>query len=269
MRTTLALFILLASTSITAVAQAPSPDVSTALTMPKMLSLAPLPRAQFIREWDGLRDAELARIARTDATDARLRLAFRHAQGRVMYPFFHWRETEAATIETDPGLASVLSRLPAIDARLWEFREVRGYLDARLHERARQRLASDPDLGRGDARSPPAESVRKINDAIEADRAHLRGVRSLRYREVGGTPLYLHVLEPAQSGATPRPAMLWLHGGLGIDTGRIGVAGFSSGGSLALLLATRGSAPAAMRSGLSPRFPRPPPPSSAAHARLR
>jgi acetyl esterase len=358
------LFFVLASVAQTSAAQAPS-GASTALTMPRMLTLAPLPRAEFIREWDGLRDAELARIGPGGSVaDARLRLAFQHAQGRVMYPFFHWRETDAASNEPDPALAQVISKLPAIDERIWEFREVREYLDARLHELARQHLASDPDLARGDARwlraelrsldallgsrglwmrkasellarhidddgahgvdepmgwwlarSPPAESVRKINDAIAADRAHLRGVRSVRYREVGGTPLFLHILEPVRPRAAPRPAMLWLHGGsategtwwhspvttqalldggvvvvavdlttgnrfdrdsdqitdsseafdyvtahaaeLGIDPRRIGAAGFSSGASLALLLATRGSAPAAMGSGLAPRFPRP------------
>jgi acetyl esterase/lipase len=352
---------MLVSIAVTVRAQQPSPITGSALTMPKMLSLAPLPREQFIREWDGLRDTEIARLTQPDA---RLRLAFRHAQGRVMYPFFHWRETDAAAIEPDPGLAAVVARLPAIDARLWEFAEVRDYLDARLHELARQRLASDPDLQRGDARwlraelrsldvllpardvwmrkatellakhvdddgaygvdepmgwwlarSPPAASVQKIREAIEADRAHLRGVRSLRYREVGGVPLFVHVLEPAQSRSSPRPAMLWLHGGsategtwwhspvttralldagvvvvavdlttgnrfdrdadqitdaseafdfvtahaaeLQIDPRRIGAAGFSSGATLALLLATRGAAPTAMGSGLSPRFPRP------------
>lgn len=364
--------LVLLSMTMTAGAEAPSPDISKTLTMAKMLSLAPLPRAEFARQWDGLRDAELVRIvkagsgtgAQAAVADAKLRLAFRHAQGRVMYPFFHWRETDAAEIEPDPTLAPILARLPALDTRLWEFREVREYLDARVHELARQHLAHDPDLARGDARwlraklralnsllpardlwmqqatvllakhidddgaygldepmgwwlarSPSAESVRKIHAAIEADRAHLRGVRSVKYREVGGTPLFLHILEPAQPRAAARPAMLWLHGGsategtwwhspvtteallangvvvvavdlttgnrfdrdadqitdasaafdyllahgaeLGIDTRRIGAAGFSSGGSLALLLGTRGAAPSAMRSGLSPRFPRP------------
>jgi acetyl esterase len=281
-----------------------------------------------------------------------------------MYHFFHWRETDAAAIEQDPGLAVVLDRLPSIDSRLWEWVEVRDYVEARLHDLARRRLAADPDLMRGDARwlrarmlsldvvlparelwirkagdlllkhveddgaygidepmgwwlarSPPAEAVRKVNDAIEADRAHLRRARSLPYREIGGVPLHLHVLEPARPRATPRPAVLWLHGGsategtwwhspvttqalldegvvviaadlttgnrfdrdadqitdasaafdyllshadaLGLDPRKIGVAGFSSGGSLALLLTTRGAAPTSEGSGLSPRFARP------------
>lgn len=344
-----------------------APGDSSALTSRKMLSLVHLPREQFIREWNALRDSEFARFSRSASgsiSDAGLRLAFQHAQGRVMYPFFHWRETDAAEIEPDPTLAAVLARLPAIDARLWEWREVREFADAHLHELARLRLAHDPELARGDARwlraelrsldtllpsrelwmrkatallkqhieddgaygldepmgwwlarSPPSASVRDIEDAIAADRAHLRGVRSVKYREVSGVPLFVHLLEPAKAGDTPRPVMLWLHGGsanegtwwhspittkalleegvvvaavelttgnrfdrdadqvsdasqafeflrahateLHLDAQKIGVAGFSSGGSLALLLATRGAAPSAERSGLSPRFPRP------------
>jgi acetyl esterase/lipase len=355
--------------TVAAAAAAP-PEVSAELTMRKMLALATLPRAEFIREWDGLRDAELARIARSerrlagDPRELRVRLAFRHAQGRVMYPFFHWRETDAMAIEPDPGLPKVLARLPALDARLLALREVREFFDARLHELARQHLAADADLQRGDARwlraelrslseltparapwlqeatallarhidddgaygldeplgwwlarSPPAESRQKIQQAIEADRAHLRGVRSVVYREVGGTPLYIHLVEPEKSREGPRPAMLWLHGGsategtwwhspvtltalqdagvvvaavdlttgnrfdrdsdqitdssaafeylrahageLGIDPQRIGAAGFSSGASLALLLATRGAAASSERSGASSGFARP------------
>lgn len=244
--------LVLLTMSMTAGAEAP-PDISKTLTMAKMLSLAPLPRAQFIREWDVLRDAELARItrshpatsARAGLADARLRLAFRHAQGRVMYPFFHWRETDASEIEQDPTLAAVLAKLPVVDARLWKFAEVREYLDARVHELARRHLADDPDLARGDARwlraklraldavlpardlwmeqatallakhidddgaygidepmgwwlarSPSAASLSKIQAAIDADRAHLRGVRNVQYREVGGVPLFLHILDP-------------------------------------------------------------------------
>lgn len=346
-------------------AQAPAPLPASALSMPRMLSLATLPREQFVREWDALRDRELAALGQRGAdADARVRIAFQHAQGRVMYPFFHWRETDAASIEADPMLGAVLSKLPPVDQRLWDIREVREFLDARLHDLARQRLASDPDLARGDARwlraklrsldsvlpdrelwmrkatellakhidddgaqgvdepvgwwlarSPPAASVQKIRAAIEADRAHLRGVRSLPYRAVGGVDLFLHVLEPAQPRARPRPAMLWLHGGsategtwwhspvttqalldagvlviavdlttgnrfdrdadqvtdagaaydyvlanaadLGVDPARIGVAGFSSGASLALLLVTRGAAPSALRAETSSRVRRP------------
>ena len=348
-------------------AQSRAVEPGSTLTARRMLSLATLPRVEFVREWDALRKAELRRLAGDTsgaAADARLRLAFQYAQGRVMYPFFHWRETEAADIEPDPTLPAVLAALPAIDSRTWQWREVREFADAYLHELARLRLLQDPSLARGDSRrlraemlsldavhasrelwlnkatellkghvedngaygideplgwwlvrSPPPASVREVQELIAADRAHLRGKRSLQYREVAGTPLYLHVSDPPRPRRKPAPAMLWLHGGsanegtwwhspvttqalldegvvvvavelttgrrfdrdsdqitdaaaafeflrthaneLGVDPQRLGVAGFSSGGSLALLLATRGVAPVSQGSGHSAGFPRP------------
>ena len=322
------------------------------LTPARMLELAPRPRAEFRSEWDRRLAAELARLdADADVAtrgDQALRLQFLYAQGRVMYPYFHWRESDAPAIEADPELDALVARMPRIDARTWQFVEVRDFVDARLHELARAHLARDPDLSRGDARwlraelraldevlpgpdlwmqkateliakhvdddgasgvneaigqwrsRAPTPDLRKVDQAIEADRAHARGVRSVVYRHVGGVALRLYLLEPATSRAKPGPGMLWLHGGsategtwwhspvttralldagvaviavelttgnrfdrdadqfadsaaafeyvksnarsLGLDARRIGVAGFSSGGSVALLLATRGAA---------------------------
>jgi acetyl esterase/lipase len=332
-----------------------APDATgSTLTPPAMLKLATLPRGEFVAEWERRRDAETAAIEEAAGTEARsqkvLRIQFRYAQGRVMYPFFHWRESNAPAVEVDPTLDPVISELPPIDARLWELAEVRDFVDAWLHTLARARLASDSALARGDARwlrarlgaldvvlpdeplrmrkatelivkhidddgaagieeafrewraaSPPAESLRKIDDAIAADRAHAAGAHNVVYRHVGGVPLHLHLLHPAKHRTRPSPAMLWLHGGsategtwwhspvttqalldagvvvigvelttgnrfdrdadqvtdaaaafdyvrrnarkLGIDPRKIGVAGFSSGASVALLLATRGAVP--------------------------
>jgi acetyl esterase/lipase len=281
-----------------------------------------------------------------------------------MYPFFHWRESEDASIVPDPELSSVVAALPVIDSSLMELAEVREYIDARVHDLARSHLSTDEDLARGDARwlraklrsleqvlppgdlrtrkaaeiiakhvdddgangidaaisswrqQPlPADELRKIEQAMAADRAHASGVRSVIYREVGGVPLHLYVLEPTKPRSEPVPTMLWLHGGsamegtwwhspvttaalleagviviavelttgnrfdrdsdqitdasaafdyvvshareLGVDERRIGAAGFSSGASLALLLATRGVAPARVDTESSRRFRRP------------
>jgi acetyl esterase/lipase len=346
-----------------------TPDGSGATLSPQaMLEIATLPREQFVSEWDQRREAEIAAIDPEFSPDTRagsmVRIQFRHAQGRVMYPFFHWRETNASVIETDPSLGKVLAHLPPIDARLWEFAEVRDFMDARLQALARSRLGGDSDLSRGDARwlraklrsledvlpdrhlwmrkatdiiakhveddgacgigeaivawrarSPPAEWLRKIDEAIAADRAHAAKARSFVYREVGGVPLHLYLLQPVDPRQRPVPVMLWLHGGsategtwwhspvtmhalldsgvavigvelttgnrfdrdadqvtdagaafeyvrthaedLGVDPRRIGVAGFSSGASVALLLATRGAGPSGATTESAGSFPRP------------
>lgn len=329
-----------------------------ALMPARMLELAPRPREEFVSEWDRRLATERAQLdpAADSAShaDLLLRLQFRYAQGRVMYPFFHWRESDAPTLEADPDLDAVIATLPAIDARAWQFGEVRDFVDARLHELARTHLATDADLAHGDARGlraelraleqvlpdaqlwlakateliarhidddgasgvtealgpwrqrgPAPDAVQRLAAAIEADRAHARGIRSVVYRHVTGVPLHLYLLEPAVPRAKPAPAMLWLHGGsategtwwhspvtsralvdagvtviavelttgnrfdrdadqfadasaafqyvkshargLKVDAGRIGVAGFSSGASVALLLATRGAAPSGAR----------------------
>jgi acetyl esterase/lipase len=331
------------------------------LTMTQMVALAPKPRADFLREWGRLRDRALAGAA---TEDARLAVRFEYAQGRVMYPFFHWRESDAPRIEADPDLGRVLAALPPIDTRLLERPEVREFVDARVHTLARERLAADANLRRGDARwlraelrvledvvpnraawlrqaakilathidddgaygideplgwwlarSPPEADVLKLRHAIDADRAHATGARSVTYRTVAGVPLALHLLAPEKSRAQPRPAMLWLHGGsategtwwhspvttnallaagvvvvgvelttgnrfdrdsdqfadasaafayvlanareLDLDPARVGVAGFSSGASVALLLATRGAMPSGDVGGSQMREMRP------------
>jgi len=334
-------------------------DIGSTLTPRHMLELAPRPRAEFVSEWDRRRASELAALdpaaSAVVRADSVMRLQFRYAQGRVMYPYFHWRESDASAIENDPGLGPVIAQLPRIDARLWDFAEVRDFVDARLHELARAHLAADADLGRGDARwlraelrsleevladrelwmrkateiiakhvgddgasgvedaigawrarSPSPDELQKVDHAISADCEQARDIRKVAYREVGGVPLHLYLLEPDHPRAKPIPAMLWLHGGsategtwwhspvtrrtlldagveviavemttgnrfdrdadqyadasaafeyvrahakgLGVDGRKIGAAGFSSGGSVALLLGTRGTA----RSGARP-----------------
>jgi acetyl esterase/lipase len=372
---TMAMLACLALTMNTAAAQeaAPRPDAvvdamaAASLTEAGMLALAKRPPSDFAREWGRARDQALrilrARLTKeVERTEAEERVAFRHAQGRVMYPFFHWRETDAAAIPDDGGLPRLVAALPRIDSDSWRHPETRAYIDAHVHMLARERLARDADLERGDARwlraklrvladvvadrtvwmtaatgiiarhieddgargideaigawlarRPPAEDLARLRAALDADRSRLVGTRSIVYLEVGGVPLYLHVREPARPRTRPAPAMLWLHGGsategtwwhspvtaqalheagvvvvsvelttgnrfdrdsdqnrdasaafqyvmahaaeLGLDPGRIGVAGFSSGASTALLLATRGAVPA--ERGGSPGVARP------------
>jgi len=346
-------------------------EFAATVTLEAFLKLAPKPRDEFVRSWQKLYSDDLARLrkapgnSRADFFEREsTRLKFRWAQGRVMYPFFHWRETDEPEIVADPQVPSIAASLPVDDARWWELPETQAYIDARIHELARGRLQRDADLRTGDARwlraemrvldevlanrelrlrkatqllarhiddngsrsiddvigrwlvhSPPEVDVVRIRAAIDADRAHDAGHRKVIYREVAGVPLALHVLTPDRPRSTPAPAMLWLHGGsategiwwhspgitralleqgvvviavemttgnrfdadadqisdsseafeyvrhhaeeLGVDPARVGVAGFSSGASTALLLGTRGAAPTSAGSGLSPRFDRP------------
>ena len=346
-------------------------EFAATVTLPAFLQLAPKPREEFKRSWRRLYNDDIARL-RTASRNApadffereSMRLRFRWAQGRVMYPFFHWRETDDKEIVADPEVPAIAATMPVDDARWWEMPEMQAYLDARIHDLARERLRVDADLRTGDARwlraemrvldevltnrelrmrkatellarhieddgsrsiddvvgrwlvhSPAEADVIRIRAAIDADRAHDAGHRKVIYREVAGVPLALHLLTPERPRATPAPAMLWLHGGsategiwwhspgitralleqgvlviaaelttgnrfdvdadqisdsseafeyvrahaaeLGVDPSRIGVAGFSSGASTALLLGTRGAAPTSAGSGLSPRFARP------------
>jgi len=331
-------------------------NAPAALSIAVMTGLAPKPRAAFVASWQALLDRDLVRLKQAERDGAprdfldreTVRLRFRWAQGRVMFPFFHWRETNEESIVPDPALPGILKSLPIEDPRWWGLREHQDLLDAHLHARARERLESVPELRKGDNRwlraklavlpsevassplrlrettrliakhveddgskgidpilerwmslSPDAESVKRVRDLVAADRARRDGHPVRVYREVGGVPLELHLLEPAGPRREgPRPAMLWIHGGsategtwwwspvitqalldegilvaavelttgnrfdadadqfedasaayvwlkahaaeFAVDPTRIGVAGFSSGASVALLLATRG-----------------------------
>jgi acetyl esterase/lipase len=333
-------------------------SAKAALSIPALIGLAPQERSRFVTAWQSLYDQDLGRLRQAERQGAHrefieretVRLRFRRVQGRVMFPFFHWRETAEESIVPDPEVPGLLKSVPIEDPRWWSLGEHQELLDALLHARARERLDSAAELRTGDNRwlrakldvlssevadprlrlreatrlvakhvedngsktiepilerwmamAPDAESVKRIRESIAADRAHGDGHRSAVYRQVGGIPLELHVMEPtAQDRAEPRPAMLWLHGGSGtegtwwwspgitkallengivvaavemttgnrfdadadqfsdagaaytwlkehaadyrIDAQRIGVAGFSSGASTALLLATRGRA---------------------------
>jgi len=367
----LAIAVLLLATNARSADGAGPAEFAATMTLEAFVHLAPKPPEEFRRSWRALYHADLARLrtaARTAPADfferESTRLEFRWAQGRVMYPFFHWRETDGKEIVADPEVPKIAEGLPVNDPRWWDLPEARAYLDARIHDLARERLRSDADLRTGDARwlraemrvldevlanrelrlrkatellerhidddgarslddvvgrwlvrSPAEADVVRIRAAIDADRARDTGHRKVFYREVAGVPLALHILTPAGPRATPPPVMVWLHGGsategiwwhspgmtralldegvvviavemttgnrfdvdadqigdssaafeyvrqhaseLGVDERRIGVAGFSSGASLALLLGTRGAAPTSAGSGLSPRFARP------------
>lgn len=86
-----------------------------------------------------------------------MRLRFRHAWGRTMWPYFHWRETDASSITPDSSVVSMVRDLPLADTRWWDVPEHTQLVSALVHERGRSLLASNRALQRGDARWLRAE----------------------------------------------------------------------------------------------------------------
>lgn len=335
-------------------------DVNRYLQKPSALSTAAfaalwqVPPPAFRSRWQAAWQRERRALAAVRGADTtfrareRARLELRHAWGRVMYPFFRWRESDDPDITVDPAVPELLRRASLADERWWALTEHRELVAAVVHERARNLLATTPALQRGDARwlraefaavsslfpepalqreaafrvlfahlddndgrgvdsvyqrwlalAPSASQRSQVDSMLNEDRARTAAYPSAVYREVGGVPLYVHVMRPtAGDSIGERPAMLWFHGGsgttgswyqspgvisalrqrgvtvlavefrtgarfdsdadalsdaaralqwavrsgatFGIDTARIGVAGFSSGSLLALQLATMG-----------------------------
>lgn len=310
----------------------------------------------FATAWAQARQADLKRLSAIAADVSpdflvreRARVDYRWARGQVMFPFMHWRETDAPALVPDGPPVARMEDVP-VEAPEWSaLPEYQDFLGAYLHEQARSRIAADPALQTGDNRwlraelaaarelrtpslrlaqvnrlmeahvadngtkgieaiwpdylalSPPPEAQQRIEAAIAADQAKREGHRIEVYRTVDGVALDIHVLPPTagDTGSGAGPAMLWFHGGswtegtwwhcpvicqslrengitvlavelrtgnrfdsgpleylddataayrwveghaaaLGVDENRIGAAGFSSGGTLALMLATRG-----------------------------
>lgn len=84
-------------------------------------------------------------------------LRFRHLWGRTAWPFFHWRETDAPTVESDPAVERLLRELPVADLRWRSLPEHTELIAALVHERARRLLASNTALQRGDVQWLRAE----------------------------------------------------------------------------------------------------------------
>jgi acetyl esterase/lipase len=330
------------------------------------------PPADFRRAWDAALATDMARLDSAAATlgdndvvrRERERLRFRHAMGRVTYPYFSWREGAATSVRLDQSAVDAALKLPLADSSLWSLPEHRDLIGAVVHEVARDAMARDERLKRGDIRWLRAEYasaeqlgdsalVQRTRDAlvlahlddngsagtdtlislwreslaapealaradslIDLDRARGTGHRVVRYRETDGVGLNLHILRGEDPASGSAPAVLWFHGGswttgtwwhapvisgelrsagvtvigvefrtgsrfdagpveqlddaikafewvranagsLGIDSTRIGVAGFSSGATLALMLATRGLADVSrpLRPGVRRAYP--------------
>ncbi|WP_291157203.1 alpha/beta hydrolase [Gemmatimonas sp. UBA7669] len=120
--------------------------------------------SDFRRTWDAALESERSALAQyrdrltaSQFDEELLRLRLRHAWGRVLWPYFHWRESDATDVVRDVGLDSLIGTLPLDDDRWWalpEHGELRGAL---VHEHARTLRARRPALHSGDAQWLRAE----------------------------------------------------------------------------------------------------------------
>lgn len=137
----------------------------SSLSLKTFAKLARLDRPRFVKSWGVLYSQDRRRLNEAARQGAEPSLVARErtrqmliwAQGRVMYPFFHWRETDAEVIKPDPELPEIVKRLPIEEARWWTLPEFQAFLYAYIHEQARQKLHSEPMFRKGDHRWLRAE----------------------------------------------------------------------------------------------------------------
>ena len=153
----------------------------SAMATPRFAALWTVTPAQFRRAWDSAYavDREALEAMRATVTAQvmereLMRLRFRHLWGRTTWPFFHWRETDAAAVDSDPAVERLLRDLPVADPRWRTLPEHTELIAALVHERARRLLASDSVLQRGDVQWLRAEFASAR--ALFGDAALLRHV---------------------------------------------------------------------------------------------
>ncbi len=136
---------------------------SSALSTAAFAALWQVPPQTFRIRWQAAWQHERRALALVRGADTafrareRARLELRHAWGRVMYPFFRWRESDDPDVTVDPAVPELLRRASLADERWWALTEHRELVAAVVHERARTLLATTPALQRGDARWLRAE----------------------------------------------------------------------------------------------------------------
>jgi acetyl esterase/lipase len=151
------------------------------VTMDRFMALVTLDRDAFQANWREARDQALKRISDlADTVDAdfaareRARTSYAWALGQVLFPFFHWRESNAGTaaFAAEPPLAleNIVIEVPEWQA----LDEYQKFLAAYLHENARRRIADDPELQTGDnrwLRAEMAEALALKHPALRLGRA--------------------------------------------------------------------------------------------------
>lgn len=153
-------------------AQAPAADSAftrwqqrpSALATPAFAATWRTAPAEFRRTWDAALESDRRALAAygdslsaSQFDEAEVRLRLRHAWGRVVWPYFHWRESDAAEVAPDVALDTLLRTLPLEDERWWSLPEHAALRGALVHEHARTLLARRPALRTGDAQWLRAE----------------------------------------------------------------------------------------------------------------
>ena len=160
---------------------APTRERESAMAIPRFAALWTATPDQFRRSWDSAYvadrdalDASRNQIAAEDLEREHMRLRFKHLWGRTTWPFFHWRETDTPTVDSDPAVTQWLSDIPVADQRWWPLPEHAELIAALVHERGRQLLATDTTLHRGDVQWLRAEFA--AARALFADSALVRHI---------------------------------------------------------------------------------------------
>jgi len=137
----------------------------------------------FVAAWDSswkvLSDPLEAFLAGHKAADLvakteRGRILYAWAEGRVRYPFLHWREIGADSMQISERYRAYVARLDLNDRDLLPVEEYTSFLNAFIHEEARAALRQEPALQSGDNRWTRAKysvAMRVLND--EAVRNHV------------------------------------------------------------------------------------------------
>jgi len=95
------------------------------------------------------------------------RIRYAWAEGRVRYPFLHWREVGADSMQVSERYRAYVAKLELNDRDLLPIEEYTSFLNAFIHEEARAALRQEPSLQSGDnrwTRAKYAVAMRVLND---------------------------------------------------------------------------------------------------------
>lgn len=120
--------------------------------------------SHFRRTWDASAAADRDWVERwreslpADVAELeRRRTEWQYLWGRILWPYFHWRETAAASVPYDADAARKAASLLSHDSRWWSISEHAALTGALVHEHARMLRRTTPALRVGDAQWLRAE----------------------------------------------------------------------------------------------------------------